>query len=213
FLQEIVKLLEPVEIVTKHLCGAKKNETVDSYLNLIYEENVEENDSNIFDDDISTAGTRQQWQYAHRQFNQRMNARSQEKKQIQQKSIKKRIRTENNIENTNNIEYLSPVNTIGLLEKVRAAIYFSLDELWLAPSDNALIATFLDPRFKHFNWAAKNKRDKAYQLVKTLHDIVKSNINIPDNIEEKSQEDNEDGDFFRDLEGDCMQIDTEEDDE
>ena len=59
FLQEAVKLLEPIEVVTRHLCGANyptlnlvhpymeslkkkfspradKNETLDLYLNLIY---------------------------------------------------------------------------------------------------------------------------------------------------------------------------------
>ncbi|EXX55855.1 hypothetical protein RirG_221490 [Rhizophagus irregularis DAOM 197198w] len=90
FLQEVVKLLEPIEIVTRHLCGANypilnlvhpymeslkkkfaprsdKNETVDTYLNLVYGEGYEENDDDeITDDDIPDAGTRQQWQYAHR---------------------------------------------------------------------------------------------------------------------------------------------------
>ncbi len=36
-----------------------KNETVDSYLNLIYGEGCEENDDEISDDNIPTAGTHQ----------------------------------------------------------------------------------------------------------------------------------------------------------
>ena len=112
------------------------------------------------------------------------------------------------------MEYLPPVDTTGLLERVRATIYLSLDELWSVPSDNALIATFLDPRFKHFNWAVSSERDKACQLVKSLYDILKVNLRIPDDIEDKSQEDDDGDDFFRELEGDCdIQTNTDDDDE
>ena len=63
------------------------------------------------------------------------------------------------------IEYLPPVNTTGLIQKVRAAIYLSLDELWSFPTDTALIATFLDPRFKHFKWTTTDNQNKAQNLV------------------------------------------------
>ncbi|RGB25404.1 hypothetical protein C1646_675606 [Rhizophagus diaphanus] len=98
FLQEVVKLLELIKIVTRHLCGANysilnlvhpymeslkkkfaprsdKNETVDIYLNLVYGKGYEENDDDeMTDDDIPDTGIRQQWQYAHCQFHQRMSA-------------------------------------------------------------------------------------------------------------------------------------------
>ncbi|CAI2162973.1 19175_t:CDS:2 [Funneliformis geosporum] len=67
-------------------------------------------------------------------------------------------------QDTNQVEYLPPVNITGMLERVRAVIYLSLDELWSVPSYNALIATFIDLRFKHFNWASNGERDKAYHL-------------------------------------------------
>ena len=82
FLQDMIKLLGPIEKVTQHLCDAKyltlnlvysymellkrgfaskNNETVETYINLIYGENYEEeeddDDDNEMDDDISTAGT------------------------------------------------------------------------------------------------------------------------------------------------------------
>ena len=111
------------------------------------------------------------------------------------------------------MEYLPPVDTTGLLERVRVAIYLSLDELWSVPSDNALIATFLDPRFKHFNWTVSGKRDMVYQLVKSLYDTLKVNLCILDNIEDKSREDDDGDDFFRELEGDRdIQTNTNNDD-
>ena len=98
-----------------------------------------------------------------------------------------------------------------MLERVRAAIYLSLDELWSVLSDNALIATFLDPRFKHFNWASNGEREKAQELVKALYVELKENLRIPDDIEDRrNTEDNDEDDFFRDLEGDYMQTNTEE---
>ena len=42
-----------------------KHETVDSYLNLIYSKEGNDDDETI-DDDMPAAGTRQQWQYTHR---------------------------------------------------------------------------------------------------------------------------------------------------
>ncbi len=42
----------------KFVPRSDKNEMIDSYLNLIYGEGYEENDDEISDDDIPTAGTR-----------------------------------------------------------------------------------------------------------------------------------------------------------
>ena len=94
FLQEIVKLLEPIEKVTRRLCGAeyptlnlvypymeiikkafapKDNESVETYINLIYGEDYEDdNEDDEMDNDIPTAGTRKHWQYSHRQFRQKV---------------------------------------------------------------------------------------------------------------------------------------------
>ena len=184
-------------------------------MNLIYGEGCEENNDEIIDDDIPAAGTRQQWQYAHRQHHQRMSTRGQERRQTQQRPAMKQKRTENTVEDINQVEYLSSVDTTGLLKRIRAAIYLSLDELWSTPTDNALIATFLNPRFKHFNWATNGERDKAYQLVKTLYDTLKVNLHISDDTEDRNQEKDNDDDFFRDLEGDDTdtQMNMEEDDE
>src|SRR3954469_13153736 len=188
-----------------------KNETINTYLELIYGEGSEEiNDDELIDDDIPAAGTRQQWQYAHRQFHQRMSIRG---RQTQQGPTRKRTRTESTVEDTNQVEYLPSVDTTGLLDRVRAAIYLSLDELWSVPTDTALIATFLDPRFKHFNWTTNGERDKAYKLVKTLYNDLKVNLRIPDDAEVRNSEDNNDGDFFRDLEGDYTNTNAEEEDE
>ncbi|CAG8664397.1 15245_t:CDS:2, partial [Dentiscutata heterogama] len=53
-------------------------------------------------------------------------------------------------ENSNQIEFLPPVNTKNLIQKVRAAIYLSLDRLWELPNESSLIAMILDPRMKNF---------------------------------------------------------------
>ena len=107
-----------------------KGETIDTYLNLVYGEGCEENDDDeVADDDMPSAGTRQQWQYAYRQFHQRMSTCSRGRRRTQQGPARKRIRTESTAEDTNQVEHLPSVNTTGMLERVRAAIYLSLDEL------------------------------------------------------------------------------------
>ncbi|CAG8506794.1 17789_t:CDS:2, partial [Gigaspora rosea] len=233
FLQDMVKLLEPIERVTRRLCGAKyptinlvypymkllkkefapkMGETVDTYLNLIYGENTdsvsEENESDeTSDDDIPAAGTRKHWQYAHRQFRQKMVARGREQK--------KKIRVQPNnteFEDIDRVEYLPPVATTGLLRRVRAAIYLSMDKLWDSPSDIALVATFLDPRFKHFNWATSIERNKAQNLVEVLYEELKIKLAVPDDIEERDHNDDDDNnsDFFHELEANFSRTDTEE---
>ena len=91
-----------------------------------------------------------------------MSTRGRGQGQTQQGQIRKRTRTESTAEDTNQVEYLPLVNTNGMLERVQAAIYLSLDELWSVLYDNALIVTFLDPRFKHFNWASNGEREKYW---------------------------------------------------
>ena len=74
-----------------------------------------------------------------------------------------------------------------------------MDELWAVPTDITLIATFLDPRFKHFNWSTSEERNRAHQLVKALYEELKVDFRIPNNVEDRNRENNEnndDGDFF-----------------
>ena len=85
--------------------------------------------------------------------------------------------------NPNKVDYLPPVPTKGLLEKVRAAIYLSMEELWAVPTEISLVATFLDPKFKHFNWTTEDDQNKALHLVKFLYDELKKNLSIPDDEE------------------------------
>jgi hypothetical protein len=111
-----------------------------------------------------------------------------------------------NIDDYNHIEYLPVADTTGLLQKIRAAIFLSLDELWSAPSNFVQIATILDPRFKNFKWINTSKeREKPYKLLQVLYDSIKGyfqtrdistqqTTSIHDNI------DDDDDDFFQVLE-------------
>ncbi|KAF0332785.1 zinc finger bed domain-containing protein 4-like [Gigaspora margarita] len=93
----------------------------------------EESDSSISDSDkIPTGGSQQYWQYAHHQFQQKMcitkgKGREKGKKRINSDHKNKKVI---NIDNFNCIEYLLVASTTSLLQKVWAAIYLSLEELW-----------------------------------------------------------------------------------
>ncbi|CAB5213019.1 unnamed protein product [Rhizophagus irregularis] len=202
FLQQMVITLEPFETITRKISGAKypilslvvpymyilknnfapneENEPLEMYLNLVYGSNGEEEDSEMVSDDeyIPSGGTRQHWQYSHRQFHYQRRG------------------------NTQNREYLQPVNTEGLLQKVRAAIYLSLDELWPVPSNIMLVATFLDPRFKNFDWCNGNDKDEAKELVQVLYNDAKKDISPRDSINSIiTSSSDDDDDIFKALKG------------
>ena len=86
----MIVTLEPFETITRKISGAKyptlslvvpymyllknnfapneeENETLDTYLSLIYGSNGEEEDSDVASDDeyIPSGGTRQYWQHSH----------------------------------------------------------------------------------------------------------------------------------------------------
>jgi hypothetical protein len=157
----------------------EENETLDTYLDLVYGSN----DKEIVSDDeyIPSGGIRQHWQYFHRQFQYQRRGNTQNRVQGRGKgrrrggiSVSRPV--EPNLDDINTVEYLQPVNTEGLLQKVRAAIFLSLDELWPIPSNIMLIATFLDPRFKNFDWCNGNGKDEAKKLVQELYNDAKKDF-------------------------------------
>jgi len=84
---------------------------------------------------LMAAGNRQQWQYAYRQFNQRISTRGRghdrgrNTSQNTSRTHPSRRSENTAAEDTIQVEYLPPANTTGLIEKVRAAIYLTIDEL------------------------------------------------------------------------------------
>ena len=182
---------------------ASKNETVDSYLDLIYgplilensdnEENIEDYSSSISDDDndYPSAGNRQHWQNAQQQFREQIRnqgcgrGRGQRCGRGRGHTLRNsRVEID---EDTNQIEYIPPVDTKDLLKKVRAAIYLSLDRLWNVPSELCLVATILDPRIKNFPFAKDTadrieQKSRAEFLLKDLHDQLKQDLEFPEEI-------------------------------
>ncbi|CAG8531514.1 24007_t:CDS:2 [Racocetra persica] len=102
--------------------GGKNSKSYKAWITLIYgsEDSDTSNNSSLSSDneaDILLARNRQQWQYAHRK-----------------------------LEDSNSVEYISPVNCFGLLERARAAIFLSINELWNSSNIIGLKASILDPQ-------------------------------------------------------------------
>ena len=78
-----------------------------------------------------------------------------------------KITTKNvDIDDINHVKYLLAVNINDLLQKVRAAIFLSLDELWSILTELVLVATILDPQFKNFHWDSSDKaKIKSHELL------------------------------------------------
>ncbi|GET51784.1 zinc finger BED domain-containing protein 1-like [Rhizophagus irregularis DAOM 181602=DAOM 197198] len=147
------------------------------YLNLVYGSNGEEEDSEMVSDDeyiLSGRGRRRGGASTSHPV-------------------------EPNLDDINIVEYLQSVNTEGLLQKVRVAIYLSLDELWPVPSNIMLVATFLDPRFKNFDWCNGNDKDEAKELVQVLYNDAKKNISPRDSINSIITSSSDDDDIFKAL--------------
>ncbi|CAG8655821.1 9785_t:CDS:2, partial [Scutellospora calospora] len=96
--------------------------------------------------------------------------------------------SDSNEQEINQIEYLQPVNTENLIQKVRAAIYLSLDKLWEMPNKSSLTAMILDPRMKNFPFM--NEPDRVQQktqaefLLRDLYtqlkqEITNKNLEVP----------------------------------
>ncbi|CAB5385834.1 unnamed protein product [Rhizophagus irregularis] len=155
--------------------------TLDTYLSLIYSSNDEEN-SDIASNDkyIPSGRTRQYWQRV---------------------GISVSHPVKPNLDNINTVKYLQPVNIEGLLQKIRAAIFLSLDELWLMPFNIMLIATFLNPRFKNFDWCNGNGKDEAKNLVQELYNNAKKYILSRNSINSIISSSDDDDNIFKALKG------------
>ncbi|CAB4490399.1 unnamed protein product [Rhizophagus irregularis] len=172
------------------------------YLNLVYGSNGEEEDSEMVSDDeyILSGGIRQHWQYLHRQFNYQRRGNTQNQGRGRRRGGASTSHpVEPNLDDINIVEYLQSANTEGLLQKVRVAIYLSLDELWPVPSNIMLVATFLDPRFKNFDWCNGNDKDEAKELVQVLYNDAKKNISPRDSINSIITSSSDDDDIFKAL--------------
>ncbi|CAG8746229.1 3828_t:CDS:2 [Rhizophagus irregularis] len=155
------------------------------YLNLVYGSNGEEEDSEM---------------YLHRQFNYQRRGNTQNQGRGRRRGGASTSHpVEPNLDDINIVEYLQSVNTEGLLQKVRVAIYLSLDELWPVPSNIMLVATFLDPRFKNFDWCNGNDKDEAKELVQVLYNDAKKNISPRDSINSIITSSSDDDDIFKAL--------------
>ncbi|CAG8519561.1 1267_t:CDS:2, partial [Cetraspora pellucida] len=94
------------------------------------------------------------------------------------------------LEDIDKVEDLPPVSTASLLNRVQAAIYLSMDELY-------------------------TERNKAKNLVKNLYEELKISLTVSDNIKEGlvDRSYSNDDDFFQDLEADSAQTNMKEEDE
>lgn len=163
----MIKLLEPFETITRRLSGGKyptlnmvhpymclfkrmfaprdnENETIDSYLELIYGPLIPENESGNFEDDASdsssvssddnvpTAGNQHQ-QHNHQQRQIWKQGRGRGRGYGRSRGRGRGYtsqRPNDEIEDINQVEYLPPaINLESVLKKVRAAIYLSLETL------------------------------------------------------------------------------------
>ncbi|CAG8455768.1 21917_t:CDS:2, partial [Cetraspora pellucida] len=144
----ILNLVYPCIYILKQIFAPKieENETVDSYLDLIYSpltkddilESTEDDDSSSTSDD-----------------NDIPTAENKDRDRGQDQNRKHTTKKNENVD-VSQIECLLSACTQNLIKKVRAAIYLSLKKLWEIPLEIFLIAMILDSRMKNFSFADIN---------------------------------------------------------
>ncbi|CAG8685219.1 21765_t:CDS:1, partial [Racocetra persica] len=76
-----------------------------------------------------------------------------------------------------------------LLNKIKATIYLSLDELWDILEETVVLATILDPRFKGLRFVNQNKHIDIQEKLRNKYQELKDN---QDNILSATQDINND---------------------
>ncbi|CAG8699660.1 15131_t:CDS:1 [Dentiscutata erythropus] len=87
---------------------------------------------------------------------------------------------------SNTVKYFSPTNCDGLLKKMCAAIYLSLDELWFIPNEVELKAFMLDPQLKLLLFATANKQKNTEEQIREELSILKAQFSQNNTIIEIS---------------------------
>ena len=70
----------------------------------------------------------------------------------------------------------TPQDCDKLIEKVKLALYIAMNHYWDVPQDEAMIATFLDPRCKSLNFASETQKTNTKNLLKKVYDEAKQNL-------------------------------------
>jgi len=87
-------------------------------------------------------------------------------------------------------------NFEGLLKKVHAAIYLSLEKLWNVPSELTLVTTILDPRMKSFPFVKdlyrREQKANAESLLSNLYTQLKHDLELPEDIRSPILDDDDD---------------------
>ncbi|GBC47674.2 zinc finger BED domain-containing protein 1-like [Rhizophagus irregularis DAOM 181602=DAOM 197198] len=215
----MIKLLEPFETITRRLSGGKfltlnmvhpymcmlkrmfapranENETVESYLELIYGPLIPENEEENAEDNISDSSSvrREQGRGRGRGLG-RGRGRGCGHSHGGHGHILQR--PNNEVEDINQVEYLPPVNNLeGILKKVRAAIYLSLETHWNVPSELSLVATILDPRMKSFLYVEdlhrEEQKTQAESLLSNLYTQLKHDLELPEEVRSPILDDDDD---------------------
>ncbi|CAG8783243.1 6768_t:CDS:2, partial [Racocetra persica] len=195
-----------VELLKKAFAPkCEKGESYDTYLNLIYGQQCKDGDEEEFDslvsdnDEIPSGGSRRHWQYTHCQFWKRIlitKGRGRGKGRKRTISQRKDAKNETNVDEFNQIESLPAANTVGL-QKVRAAIFLSLDELYSNRNN-------IGPQFKDFKWDdIFEEKEKSLELLQNLYDSMKEDSQPRDMSMQQQMtfyDYSDDDDFFKALE-------------
>jgi hypothetical protein len=88
--------------------------------------------------------------------------------------------------NSQKLKLKNPINTRGMLNKIKSALYISINHYWknLTKSD-ALLASLLDPRMKDLSFVSPERCNEIRDLLREMHNEIQHRQS-PQSIQSKS---------------------------
>ncbi|EXX50412.1 hypothetical protein RirG_271130 [Rhizophagus irregularis DAOM 197198w] len=77
------------------------------------------------------------------------------------------------------ISIKNPLNTVGILEKIKQNIYNALIYYWDIPNDLGLMAALLDPRYKNLDFLDDDEKQRIVQKLRSELGGVKTSTSEP----------------------------------
>src|SRR5205823_13464389 len=78
-------------------------------------------------------------------------------------------------DSTPNSKVNEPVNTFGLLDKIKSSLYKNIKKYYLTLTTESLITSILDPRFKKLDFAPKSQQIDTKNHLEKLFEKEKDN--------------------------------------
>ncbi|CAG8761130.1 17685_t:CDS:2, partial [Funneliformis caledonium] len=77
-------------------------------------------------------------------------------------------------DDNSDVEIIDLTNCNNLTNRIKMALYKSMNHYWEVPQEEGTLAALLDPRFKDLKFASKSLRIRTYEQLKNAHQNMRN---------------------------------------